>query len=154
MSEDLENDHNEENEDEFPYESVKDYYETCDFISDYWMDLHIRKWGRSILNSEKYKKGVVKNTKLEDEKYIDDDDFLVEPWVSSDARELVRTYFSLRIEAVVKKAFLIAACDKRRTLKKRDIIKSIIAVDIEKTVKDCLCGEIHLTEGEKVKYEE
>lgn len=142
-------------DDDFPFNSTKEYHENCDFISKYWMDLHTRKWGRQILNSDEYKEDVIKNTTLEDkDKYLKDDEYKIEPWLSSEASELLKTYFTLRIESVVKKAYLHCVCDKRRTLMKKDVIKAIISVDLDKTSKDSMYGEIQLEEGEKVKYED
>lgn len=150
MEEDSEQD--EENELEFPYDSKKEYYETLDFATTYWMEIHIRKWGKQILNDTKYKDTIIEKTSAYDDEYYDDD-FEITPWVSSDATELIRQYINLRTERIVKNAFLISACDGRRTLRKRDLLKSILMIDLEKTAKECMCGKVHLKDGEIVKFE-
>lgn len=143
----------EENEinDDFPYDTKEEYHMDCDFISDYWINIHARKWGMDILNDKRYKKAVVEKSSAYDIDNIDDIE--VKPWISTSARELLIQYFTLRVERTVKKAFLISACEGRRTLNKLDVIKSILNTDIDERIKECLCGEIHLSEGEKVSYD-
>jgi len=111
---------------------TKEEWEEQPILTSWWTKAHMKKWGKEILNLPKYKKVFVKHIRTIDEDEIEDiDDYEIEPWVSVAAVDLVTMYFSIRIESILKKAFLMAASDERITLREKDVMKAIHMLDME-----------------------
>lgn len=114
------------------YKDKEEKWKNTELLTEWWTKLHMRKWGSEVLNLDKYKGMIAERiNSISDSNYDDIEDLEINARVSLSGANLLRRYYSIKIESIVKKAFLITALDGRVTVMERDILKAIFSVDTE-----------------------
>lgn len=107
------------------------YYKETPILTKSWSKSHIKKWGKEVLNKENNKENIVKKIKSIDESKIDNiDDFEINPFIGNRALEIFCMYYSYKMEATIKRAFLNMVMDGRKTLKEDDLMKAFFQMDM------------------------
>jgi len=121
----------EEEEKEADY-SRYEVWRNKDFLTNWWTKIHMRKWANEVVNLPNFKKLFVESIKSINKDEIDDiEDFEIKARLSFDSIYMLRSYYNIKIESVVKKAMIIAALDGRVTIMDRDVMKAIHGLDKE-----------------------